>query len=110
MEVTAQLRNYRISPRKARLVADLIRGKNVQSALDQLVITRKRSAPLFSTLIKSAVANADQTSKIDVDTLYIKSITVDPGPMYKRFLPRAKGRATTVRKRTSHFNVVLAEK
>ncbi len=110
MEIKASLRRARVSPRKARLVVDLVRGKTVQAALDQLEVVRKKSAPLLKKLIKSAVANAEQTNKIDVDTLYVKSIWVDPGQMYKRYIPRAQGRATMVRKRTSSVNVVLAEK
>jgi len=110
MEVSAKLRNVRISPRKARLVIDLVRGKQVQYALDQLQVNQKRAAPLLAKLLKSAVSNAERSDKIDVDTLYIKSIYVNPGSMLKRFIPRAQGRATPVRKRMSHINVILAEK
>lgn len=110
MEVTAKLKNVSVSARKMRLVADVVRNKSVQYAVDQLSILNKKSAPLILKLIKSAINNAFQTKKIDVDTLYVKTIYVDGGPMLKRFLPRAQGRATVVRKRTSHVNVTLAEK
>lgn len=102
--------HMRIAPRKARMVADLIRGRRVEEALNLLKFTPKRAAPIFSKLVQSAVANATDQGHLDVDTLYVKSVTVDPGPTLKRFLPRAMGRATTIRKRMSHLKVVLAQK
>ncbi|OGP70762.1 MAG: 50S ribosomal protein L22 [Deltaproteobacteria bacterium RBG_16_50_11] len=110
MEVMAKLRFVRISPRKARLVADLIRGKGSEEALNILIFTRKAAARILVKLLKSAIANATQKKTIDVDRLYVKKITVDQGPTMKRFTPRALGRATTIRKRTSHINMVLDEK
>ena len=110
MEVRAKLRFVRISPRKARLVADLIRGKRSEEALNILIFTRKAAGRILIKLLKSAIANATQKKTIDVDRLYVKKITVDQGPTMKRFTPRALGRATTIRKRTSHINMVLDEK
>ncbi len=108
MEVNARLRFVRMGPRKARLVADLIRGKGSEEALNILRFTKKSAAKPVSKLLKSAVANATQ-KKIDIDRLYVKRITVDQGPMMKRFMPRALGRATMIRKRSSHITLVLDE-
>jgi len=108
MEVKAKLRFARVGPRKVRLVADLIRGKGSEDALNTLTFTKKAAAKILMKLLKSALANANQ-KKVDVDRLYIKQITVDQGPTMKRFMPRALGRATTIRKRTSHINIVLDE-
>jgi len=110
MEVRARLRFVRIGPRKARLVADLIRGKGSEEALNILRFTKKAAAKIVTKLLKSAIANATQKKTIDVDRLYVKQITVDQGPTMKRFLPRALGRATTIRKRTSHIQIVLDER
>jgi large subunit ribosomal protein L22 len=105
---SARLRHIRISPRKARLVADLIRGRNVDEALNVLKYTQKRSAPLIGKLIQSAIANASETSPdVDVDTLFVQTFYVDGGPTLRRFLPRAQGRATRIIKRTSHITVQL---
>jgi large subunit ribosomal protein L22 len=109
MEVKAKLRFTRIAPRKARLVADMIRGKRSEEALNLLMFTPKAAARLIIKLLKSAIANADQ-KKVDVDRLFVKAITVDQGPTMKRFMPRAMGRATSIRKRTSHITIVLDEK
>lgn len=110
MEVQAKARFVRVSPRKARLSADLIRGKMVQRALTDLAFCQKGSARIITKLVKSALANADQMGNIDVDSLFVKRISVDEGPTLKRFRPRAMGRATRIRKRTSHITVVLDEK
>ncbi len=110
MEVKARLRFARISPRKARLVADLVRGKRSEEALNILSFTKKASAKIIIKLLKSAIANATQKKTIDIDRLYVKQIMVDQGPTMKRFQPRALGRATTIRKRTSHINIVLDER
>ncbi len=105
---SAKLRYIRISPQKARLVADLIRGRDVEEALRLLKFTRKRSAPMIGKLISSALANAsDKDPGVDVDALYVKTIHVDGGPVLRRFLPRAQGRATRILKRTSHITVEL---
>jgi large subunit ribosomal protein L22 len=108
MEVKARLRFVRIAPRKARLVADLIQGKESGEALNILTFTKKSAAKIVIKLLKSAIANATQ-KKMDVDRLYVKQITVDQGPTMKRFQPRALGRATMIRKRTSHIYIVLDE-
>jgi large subunit ribosomal protein L22 len=110
MEVRAKLKFARIGPRKAQLVADLIRGKGSEEALSVLMFTKKSAAKTISKLLKSAIANAGQNKTIDVDRLYVKKITVDQGPTMKRFMPRALGRATTIRKRSSHILIVLDEK
>ena len=109
MEVTARARYVRVSPRKARLVTDLVRGKKVGEALNVLAFTPKAFAKTLTKLINSAVANAQQNKQLDVDTLLVKRISVDGGPTLKRFMPRAQGRATMIRKRTSHITVVLDE-
>ncbi len=110
MEVKARLRFVRIAPTKARLVADLIRGKKSEEALNILTFTQKAAAKILIKLLKSALANATQKKNIDVDRLYVKQITVDQGPTMKRFQPRALGRATMIRKRTSHIHIVLDER
>ena len=110
MESHAKLRHLRISPRKARLVADMVRGKPVGQAIDALKFTPRRSALPFKKLIESAIANAENNHGLDIDILYVKELRVDDGPTLKRFRPRAQGRACMIRKRTSHVHVVLAEK
>ena len=109
MEVRARLRFTRMAPRKARLVADLIRGKRSEDALNILTFTKKAAAKILIKLLKSAIANATQKKTIDIDRLFVKKITVDQGPTMKRFQPRALGRATMIRKRTSHITIVLDE-
>jgi large subunit ribosomal protein L22 len=103
----AKLRHLRIAPRKVRLVADLIRGKHVEEALNILQFTQKGSSRPLAKLVKSAVANADQKGGVDIDNLYVGECFVDGGPMLKRFMPRAQGRATPIMKRTSHVTVGL---
>ena len=110
MEVKAKISYLRMAPRKIRLVADLVRGKNVNEAIHTLTFVNKKAAPILKKLLKSAVASADQKKTIDVDTLYIKHLTVDQGPTMKRYMPRAMGRASEIRKKISHVNLVLAEK
>ncbi len=109
MEVRARLRFVRIAPRKAQLVADLIRGKGSEEALNILTFTKKAAAKILIKCLKSAIANATQKKTVDIDRLYIKKITVDQGPTMKRFQPRAMGRATTIRKRSSHITIILDE-
>jgi large subunit ribosomal protein L22 len=114
MEAKAILRNARVSPRKARLVADMVRGMDVPQALEVLRFTRKKTAALVKKLLESAVANAEnlastRSADLDVDSLYIKTITVDGGRTLRRFRPRAQGRATKVLKRSSHITVVLEQ-
>lgn len=110
MESRAVLRNVRVSPRKARLVADMIRGKDVASAIKFLGFTNKKTAPMVAKIVNSAVANAEQAGVNDPDKLYVKTIFVDEGQTMKRFMPRAMGRATKILKRSSHITVVLAER
>ncbi len=110
MEVKASLKHARVGEQKARLVANLVRGKNVDEALKTLTFLNKKTAVLLKKLIESAVANADYKKTVDLDKLYVKTLTVDQGPVMKRWRPRAQGRATGVRKRTSHINVVLDER
>lgn len=110
MEVKASLNYARVGAQKARLVADLVRGKNVNEAIKTLTFLNKKTAGMVKKLIESAVANAEYKKVMDVDNLYVKAIWVDQGPVLKRFRPRAQGRAFGVRKKTSHINVVLEEK
>ena len=111
MESNAHLRSLRMAPRKVALVASLVRGKPVGSALNILRYTRRAAAKPVSKLIRSALANATDLSKgeVDVDSLYVKSISVDQGPTMRRYMPRAMGRATRINKKSSHVHVVLAE-
>jgi len=104
------LRFVRVAPTKVRLVADMIRGKGSEEALNVLTFTKKAAAKILIKLLKSAIANATQKKTIDIDRLYIKKIAVDQGPTMKRYQPRALGRATQIRKRTSHISLVLDEK
>jgi len=110
MEARAKLRYARLSPQKTRLVVDMVRGKQVQDALNILKFSPQKAAAIVSKLVSSAVANAEQKGVADVDRLYVKTIMVDQGPALRRFLPRAQGRATRIRKPTSHVTVVLDEK
>jgi len=108
-EVVAKLRYLRIAPRKVRLVADLIRKKPVNEALVILDFTRKKAALPLKKLLNSAIANAKNNFQLDPSNLYISKITVDEGPKYKRWMPRARGRADLILKRTSHITLVLKE-
>ena len=115
MEAQAKLRLARVSARKARLVADLIRGRGVEEALEILQFTRKKTAPLLKKLVESAVANAEfkaqnDGSKIDIDSLVVTQVFVDEGPTLRRFRPRARGMATKILKRTSHITVELGSR
>jgi len=100
----------RISPRKVRLIMDQIRGRRVEEVLNLLSFSPQKGAFFLRKLINSAVANAGQNKGVDVDNLYIKEIYADEGPTLKRFSPRAMGRATSIRKRSSHLTVILDEK
>ena len=110
MEAVARTRFVRISAQKARLVADLIRGRKVEEALSVLDHTPKRAARIVAKTLRSAVANAENNYDLDVDRLVVKRAFVDEGPTYKRIRPRAQGRATRIFKRTSHVTVVLDER
>ena len=112
MEAKASLRYLRITPRKVRVVADLIRGKNVNAALAQLSYVEKRAAEPLAKLLRSAVANAEQAAKdqsLDVDQLRVKELMVDQGPSLRRYMPRAMGRAFKVQKKTSHIQLTLSD-
>ena len=110
MEARAVSRFVRIAPRKARLVADLIRGKKVEEALMILDFVPKKAARLLTKTLKSVIANAENQQRVDVDRLFVRRVTIDGGSTLKRFLPRAHGRATPLRKRTSHITIVVDEK
>jgi large subunit ribosomal protein L22 len=110
-EVTAKLKYFRAAPRKVRLVADLIRGKSVQKAKEQLAFLNKKSTEAVSKLLTSAIANAKHNLKVkEEDNLFIKKITVDGGPAFKRFRPVSRGSAHQIKKKTSHIEITLAEK
>lgn len=105
---TAVAKGIRISPRKVRLVVDLIRGKNVVQALGILDATPKRSSPVVKTLLKSAISNAEQQdADVDVDSLRVQRAFVDAAPTLKRWRPRAMGRATPIRKRSSRITLAV---
>ncbi len=110
MEARAVARYVRISPYKARPVIDLIRGKDVQEALQILEFTPKKAARLIKKVLESAIANAEHNYNMDPDRLYVKRAYVDEGPRLKRIWPRAWGRASRILKRTSHITVVVEEK
>ncbi len=105
----AVLKNYRQSPRKVRLIADLVRGKKVKEALNTLTFVDKRAAEPFAKVIRSAIANATQAGTPS-DGLVISKVTVDKGPTLKRFMPRARGSASRINKRNSHITVELGTK
>jgi large subunit ribosomal protein L22 len=109
MEAKAVGKYIRISPQKARLVADVVRGMGVDQAITTLRFMPKKGAGIIKKVIESAVANATQEDQADVDNLYVKKIIIDGGPSLKRISPRAQGRATGIIKRTSHITVVLDE-
>ena len=114
MEVTAKLRNYRVSARKARLLADEIRGKGVEDALMILDLSNKRFSKPLAKLVRSALANAEEKNErdksgIDVDNLVVETIMVDQGASMWRIRARAQGRAAWIQRRTSHVSIVLAE-
>jgi len=106
MTTTAKLSSLRIAPRKVRAVVDVVRGKKVSEALQILTYTNKAAALPVKKLIESAAANAEKAGR-DIDTLRVKTITVDMGQTLRRFMPRAMGRAFRIEKKTSHINVVL---
>ena len=109
MEIKASAKYIRVSPTKLRLVARPIQGKKVEEALALLQFLPQRGARLVKKVVEQAVANAGQRPQVDVDTLFVKSIWVDGGPVLKRFMARAMGRVNRILKRSSHVTVVLAE-
>lgn len=110
MEVKAKAKYVRISPRKARLVADVVRGLDLNLAFNKLSVMNKKAVQPIGKLLKSALANAEHNLELNQDNLYIKEIRIDEGPTFYRWMPRAFGRATQLRKRTSMFTVILAER
>jgi large subunit ribosomal protein L22 len=109
MQVSAKLRFIRLSPRKARLVANQIRGLPVERADEVLAFSRKRAATVIKKVLSSAIANAEHNEGADIDELRVSSVCVDQGPVYKRFRPRARGRATRILKPTSHITLTVAD-
>lgn len=109
-EAKARARYIRIAPRKVRLVVDLIRGKEVGEAISILRHTPKAASPVIEKLLNSAIANAEHNYSLDPNNLVISQIYADPGPIMKRFRPRAQGRASRINKRTSHITLVVTEK
>lgn len=110
MEIVAKLNYLRISPRKTRLVVDLLRGMEVERAKTQLAFSTKRVSVPILKLLNSAIANAKNNFSKSGEGLYIKKIYVDQGPTYKRFRPRARGVVGRINKRTSHISIILDER
>ncbi len=109
MPATAKLRYLRIAPRKVRLVANLIRGKSIEEAQEILRFTTKKAAAVLLKLLRSAIANTKNQFQLKQANLYISKITVDEGPKLKRWMPRARGQASAIQKKTSHVTLVLSE-
>jgi len=109
MNVTAKLSNLRMSPRKLRLVVDVVRKMETGKALDQLKFINKKACKPVLKLVKSAIANAEHNFNLDKNNLFIKEISVDQGATMKRWMPKAHGRATPIRKKSSHINLTLSE-
>ena len=109
MKTTAIIRNVHVSARKGKLVVDLIRGKKVNEAIRILETTNKKSAPIIKKLLNSAIANAMNNHGMNGSSLYVYEIFANEGPTMKRVMPRAKGSADTIFKRTTHFKIVLSD-
>ena len=109
-QAKAVARTVRIAPRKARLVMDLIRGKQVGVAVSILNLTPKAASPIIEKVLKSAIANAEHNYEMDANNLVVTQAYVNEGPTLKRFRPRAMGRASQINKRTSHITIVVSEK
>jgi len=109
LEARAVEKFIRISPRKLRYVADAIRSKRVDDAVDLLTFTTKKAALIIRKAVKSAAANATENHKMNEDDLVVEKIFINEGPILKRFRPRARGRATKIRKRTSHLTVIVSD-
>lgn len=110
MSTKAKARHIRISPQKVRSVANEIRGKKLSLALDILNQCQRKAAAILNKLLRSAMSNAEAKGDMDIDNLFVKELLVDAGPTLKRWMPRAKGSASPILKRTSHISVVLEEK
>lgn len=109
MEARAIIRNVRQSPRRVRVVADMIRGRSVEDAMAMLRLQPRKAAKTLAKLLTSAVANAEHNQQADVDSLVVKRVCVDPAPTLKRWMPRAMGRANRINKRSSHVTIVVGE-
>jgi len=109
MQVYAKLRYSRISPQKARLVADVIRGQEVEKALTFLSFSQKKASGIIKKVLESAIANAEHNEGADIDELRVSAVTIDEGPIQKRIQPRAKGRADRILKRSSHICVTVSD-
>jgi len=109
LEAKAVEKFIRISPRKSRYVADAIRAKRVDDAVDLLTFTTKKAALIIRKAVQSAAANATENHKMNEDDLVVEKIFINEGPILKRFRPRARGRATKIRKRTSHLTVIVSD-
>jgi len=109
MEVKAKLKYARISPQKARLVADQVRGMPVEEALETLVFSQKKAASIVKKILDSAIANAEHNEGADIDELSVTQVMVDQAPTMKRLRARAKGRANRILKRTSHITLVVGD-
>lgn len=109
MEVSAKLSGARLSAQKARFVADQVRGRPVEEALDTLTFSSKKAARIMKKVLESAIANAEHNDGLDVDELKVAAVQVDEGPVMKRIKPRAKGRADRILKRSCHITIKVAE-
>ena len=109
IETKANLKMARISPQKVRLVADQVRGMDVEKALEILAFSPKKAATILKKVLESAIANAEHNDGADIDELKVSTVFVDQGPVYKRIRPRAKGRANRILKRTSHITVCVSD-
>jgi large subunit ribosomal protein L22 len=110
MDAKAHLKYARISPRKVKIVCDLIRGKDTKTAKAILMQTPKAASELMLKLLKSAVSNAENNHNLDPDNLFVSETFANPGPIIKRMMPRAKGSGSRINKRTSHITIVVKEK
>lgn len=110
MQAKAIVRQVRVAPRKARLVVDLIRGKQVGEAFAILRNTPKAASPIVEKVLKSAIANAEHNYELEPESLVVEKVFVDEGATMKRFRPRAMGRASRINKRTSHITIIVSEK
>lgn len=109
MEVSATLRHARLSPQKARLVADQLRGLPVERAIEVLSFARPKAASTLKKVLESAIANAEHNEGADVDELHVGTVHVDQGPTFRRYRARARGRAGRITKRTSHITVTVTD-
>ncbi len=109
MEVSAKLKFVRLSPQKARLVADQIRGLPVERAVELLTFSNKKAAGVVKKVLESAIANAEHNEGADIDELHVQRVLIDQGPTYKRFKARARGRVNHIMKRMSHITLTVSD-